>query len=338
MHEKESITKEELEARIDAVRRFNRFFTRRIGVLREGLLHSPYSLTEARILFEIAHGDDLSASDVSRELGLDPGYLSRILTSLEQRGLIDKVRSETDARRRILSLTPAGKDAFTLLDNRSREEVAEMLGDLSEGERRRLLEAMQTIEGILSKGFKFSEPFVLRPHESGDMGWVVHRHGVLYAQEYGWDERFEALVARIVADFMDNYDPAKERCWIAEMKGERVGCAFVVNAGDKVAKLRLLLVEPRARGLGLGTRLVEECIRFARCRGYETLTLWTNNVLDAARHIYERQGFELVDEEEHYSFGHDLVGQTWELAISDSTYARLEVVEEPRLGRPLSKE
>src|SRR5215218_2791146 len=170
MHEKESITKEELEARIDAVRRFNRFFTRRIGVLREGLLHSPYSLTEARILFEIAHGDDLSASDVSRELGLDPGYLSRILTSLEQRGLIDKVRSETDARRRILSLTPAGKDAFTLLDNRSREEVAEMLGDLSEGERRRLLEAMQTIEGILSKGFKFSEPFVLPAR--------VRRHGL----------------------------------------------------------------------------------------------------------------------------------------------------------------
>ena len=307
--------RDDLATRIDAVRRFNRFFTRRIGVLREGLLHTPYSLTEARILFEISHRDDLSASDLSRELGLDPGYLSRILARLGRRGLIDKVRSESDGRRRLLSLTSEGKDAFSLLDARSREEVAEMLGELSEGDQRRLLEAMQTIEGILDKGFKFSEPFFLRQHEPGDMGWVVHRHGVLYAREYGWDERFEALVARIVADFIDKYDPAKERCWIAEMGGERVGCVFVVKAGDTVAKLRLLLVEPGARGLGLGTRFVEECIRFARSRGYTTLTLWTNSVLDAARHIYEEQGFELVEEEEHHSFGHDLVGQNWELAL-----------------------
>jgi GNAT superfamily N-acetyltransferase len=190
-----------------------------------------------------------------------------------------------------------------------------MLKELSEGDQRRLLEAMQTIEGILEKGFKFSEPFVLRLHEPGDMGWVVHRHGVLYAREYGWDERFEALVARIVADFIDNYDPAKERCWIAEMGGERVGCVFLVKASDTVAKLRLLLVEPGARGLGLGTSLVEECIRFARSRGYKTLTLWTNSVLDAARHIYEKRGFELVEEEEHHSFGPGLVGQNWELAL-----------------------
>jgi DNA-binding MarR family transcriptional regulator/GNAT superfamily N-acetyltransferase len=307
--------KEDLETRIDAVRRFNRFFTRRIGVLREGLLHTPYSLTEARILFEIAHRDDLTASDLSRELGLDPGYLSRILARLEQQGLIDKVRSETDARRRLLSLTPEGEDAFSLLDGRSREEVAEMLGGLSEEDQRRLLEAMQTIEGVLTKGFKFSEPFFLRTHEPGDMGWVVHRHGVLYAREYGWDERFEALVAQIVADFINNFDPMKERCWIAEMGGENVGCVFVVKASDTVAKLRLLLVEPRARDLGLGTRLVEECIRFARSRGYKTLTLWTNSVLDAARHIYEEKGFRLVEEEEHHSFGKDLVGQNWELAL-----------------------
>jgi DNA-binding MarR family transcriptional regulator/N-acetylglutamate synthase-like GNAT family acetyltransferase len=307
--------KEDLETRIDAVRRFNRFFTRRIGVLREGLLHTPYSLAEARILFEIAHRDDLTASDLSRELGLDPGYLSRILARLEQQGLIDKVRSETDARRRLLSLTPEGEDAFSLLDGRSREEVAEMLGELSEGDQRRLLEAMQTIEGVLTKGFKFSEPFFLRTHEPGDMGWVVHRHGVLYAREYGWDERFEALVAQIVADFINNFDPVKERCWIAEMGGENVGCVFVVKASDTVAKLRLLLVEPRARGLGLGTRLVEECIRFARSRGYKTLTLWTNSVLDAARHIYEEKGFRLVEEEEHHSFGNNLVGQNWELAL-----------------------
>ena len=307
--------KDELATRIEAVRRFNRFFTRRIGVLRGGLLHTPYSLTEARILFEISRRDGLTASDLSRELGLDPGYLSRILARLGRRGLIDKVRSETDGRQRLLSLTSEGQDAFSLLDSRSREEVAEMLGEHSEEDQRRLLEAMWTIESVLTRGFKFSEPFFLRQHEPGDMGWVVHRHGVLYAREYGWDERFEALVARIVADFINNYDPAKERCWIAEMNGERVGCVFVVKASDTVAKLRLLLVEPTARGLGLGTRLVEECIRFARSRGYETLTLWTNSVLDAARRIYEEQGFELVEEEEHHSFGHDLVGQNWELAL-----------------------
>ena len=306
---------DDLEARIDAVRRFNRFITRRIGVLREGLLHTPYSLTEARVLFEISHKDNLTASDLSRELGLDPGYLSRILASFEQHGLIEKVRSEADARRRLLSLAPKGREAFALLDERSREEVAEMLAELTEEQQRRLLEAMQTIEGILSKGFKFSEPFLLRQPEPGDMGWVVQRHGVLYAREYGWDERFEALIARIVADFINDFDPAKERCWIAEMGGERVGCVFVVKASETVAKLRLLLVEPGARGLGLGTRLVEECIRFARNRGYTTLTLWTNSVLDAARHIYEEKGFRLVEEEEHHSFGKDLVGQNWELSL-----------------------
>ena len=307
--------KEDPRTRIDAIRRFNRFFTRRIGVLREGLLHTPYSLTEARILFEIANHHDLTASDLSRELGLDPGYLSRILAGLARRDLIERTPSESDARRLLLALTPEGRDAFSLLDARSREEVAEMLGELSEEEQQRLLEAMRTIERILDKGLKYSEPFFLRTHEPGDMGWVVHRHGVLYAREYGWDERFEALIARIVADFINNLDPARERCWIAEMEGERIGCVFVVKANDEVAKLRLLLVEPKARGLGLGSRLVEECIRFARSRGYKTLTLWTNSVLDAARHIYEDQGFMLVEEEEHHSFGKDLVGQNWELAL-----------------------
>jgi DNA-binding MarR family transcriptional regulator/GNAT superfamily N-acetyltransferase len=306
---------DDLEARVEAIRRFNRLFTRRIGVLREGLLHSSYSLTEARVLFELANREELSASELVRELGLDPGYMSRTLGGLERQGLVEKVRSETDGRRRILSLTAEGEEAFEVLDSRSREEVSEMLGGLSEEEQRRLLEAMRTIEGIFEKGLKFSEPFVLRPHEPGDMGWVVYRHGVLYAGEYGWDERFEALVARIVADFIDGYDPKKERCWIAEMGGDRVGCVFVVKASDTVAKLRLLLVEPEARGVGLGSRLVEECIRFARNRGYEKLTLWTNSVLDAARHIYEEHGFVLVEEEEHHSFGHDLVGQNWELAL-----------------------
>jgi DNA-binding MarR family transcriptional regulator/GNAT superfamily N-acetyltransferase len=309
------VGKDDLEARVDAVRRFNRFFTRRIGVLREGLLHSRFSLTEARVLFELAHSEEPTASALSRELGLDPGYLSRTLARLEEQGLVAKVRSENDGRRRLLSLTPDGEDAFALLDGRSREEVAEMLGGLSEENQRRLLEAMRTIEGIFEKGLKFSEPFVLRTHEPGDMGWVVHRHGVLYAREYGWDESFEALVARIVADFIDGYDPKKERCWIAELGGERVGCVFVVKGSDTVAKLRLLLVEPEARGLGLGNRLVEECIRFARNRGYEKITLWTNGVLDAARHIYEEHGFVLVEEEEHHSFGRDLVGQNWELVL-----------------------
>jgi DNA-binding MarR family transcriptional regulator/GNAT superfamily N-acetyltransferase len=309
------VRRDDLEARVEAIRRFNRLFTRRIGVLREGLLHSSYSLTEARVLFELANREEPSASELVRELGLDPGYMSRTLGGLERQGLVEKVRSETDGRRRILSLTAEGEEAFEVLDSRSREEVSEMLGGLSEEEQRRLLEAMRTIEGIFEKGLKFSEPFVLRPHEPGDMGWVVYRHGVLYAGEYGWDERFEALVARIVADFIDGYDPKKERCWIAEMGGDRVGCVFVVRASDTVAKLRLLLVEPEARGVGLGSRLVEECIRFARNRGYEKLTLWTNSVLDAARHIYEEHGFVLVEEEEHHSFGHDLVGQNWELAL-----------------------
>ena len=304
-----------LEERVGAVRHFNRFFTRQIGVLREGLLHSPYSLTESRILFELAHRSDLTASDLCRELGLDAGYLSRLLARLEQQTLIEKVRSETDGRQRLLRLTAQGQDAFALLDQRSREEISELLTDLSEGNQQRLLKAMQTIESVFNKGLKFSEPFFLRPHEPGDMGWVTHRHGVLYAQEYGWDEHFEALVAQIVSDFINHYNPARERCWIAEMDGEIVGSVFVVQASDTVAKLRLLLVEPKARGLGLGSRLVEECIRFARRSGYQKLTLWTNSVLLAARHIYQKAGFTLVAEEAHHSYGHNLIGETWELPL-----------------------
>ncbi len=304
-----------LEERVGAVRHFNRFFTRQIGVLREGLLHSPYSLTESRILFELAHRDDLTASDLCRELGLDAGYVSRLLARLEQQELIEKVRSENDGRQRLLRLTSQGQDAFALLDQRSRDEISEMLTDLSEESQQRLLKAMQTIESVFDKGLKFSEPFFLRPHEPGDMGWVTHRHGVLYAQEYGWDEHFEALVAQIVSDFINHYNPARERCWIAEMNGEIVGSVFVVQASDSAAKLRLLLVEPKARGLGLGSRLVEECIRFARRSGYQKLMLWTNSVLEAARHIYQKAGFTLVAQEEHHSFGHDLIGETWELPL-----------------------
>jgi len=303
------------EERISAVRQFNRFLTRQIGALREGLLHTPYSLTDARILFELGHTEQLTASRLGRELGLDAGYLSRTLTRLEQQGLLEKNRSENDGRQFLLSLSAAGRQAFALLDQRSREEVSEMLCDLSEEDQQRLLKAMQTIESVLTKGFKFSEPFIFRPHELGDMGWVVHRHGVLYAQEYGWDEHFEALVAQIVADFINNYNPDRERCWIAEIDGEIVGSVFVVQSSETVAKLRLLLVEPKARGLGLGTRLVEECIRFARRRGYQKLMLWTNDVLLEARHIYAKEGFQLVAQEAHHSFGHDLIGETWELVL-----------------------
>jgi DNA-binding MarR family transcriptional regulator/N-acetylglutamate synthase-like GNAT family acetyltransferase len=306
---------ETTQERIKAVRHFNRFFTRQIGVLREGLLHSPYSLTEARIIFELAQRSHLTASDLCRELGLDAGYLSRILVRLEQQGLIEKVRSENDGRQRLLHLTSQGQKAFALLNQRSNEEVSEMLNGLSEEDQQRLLKAMQSIESIFDRGFKYSEPFFLRQHEPGDLGWVTHRHGVLYAQEYGWDEHFEALVAQIVADFINNYNPAKERCWIAEMDGEIVGSVFVVQSSETVAKLRLLLVEPAARGLGLGTRLVEECVRFARRSGYQKLMLWTNSVLVEARHIYQKVGFTLVDREAHHSYGHDLVGETWELAL-----------------------
>jgi DNA-binding MarR family transcriptional regulator/GNAT superfamily N-acetyltransferase len=304
-----------VEARIEEVRRFNRFFTRRIGVLREGLLHGPYSLTEARVLFELARGDEVSASELSHELGLDPGYLSRILVRFEQGGLLDRVMSDSDGRRRLLHLTAAGGGAFAELDRRSREEVSGMLEGIPERDQRRLLEATRTIEEILGDDDSTPEPYLLRRHEPGDMGWVVQRHGALYAREYGWDERFEGLVARIVADFIEAYDPSWERCWIAETGGRNVGCVFVVRESDEVAKLRLLLVEPEARGAGLGSRLVAECVTFAREHGYLKLVLWTNSVLHAARSIYEEHGFELTNQEEHHSFGADLVGQNWALDL-----------------------
>jgi DNA-binding MarR family transcriptional regulator/N-acetylglutamate synthase-like GNAT family acetyltransferase len=308
---------EKLDDRISAVRGFNRFFTRKIGVLREGLLHTPYSLTEARVLFELAQHDSLTATGLGRELGLDAGYLSRILSHLESQALIERLPSEKDGRQRLLRLTPEGRQAFTLLDQRSRDEVAELLGGLSEEDQTRLLKDMRDIEKILDKapGFKYSEPFYLRPPEPGDLGWVVHRHGLLYAQEYTWDTSFEALVAQIAADFINHFNPARERCWIAEMGGEIVGSVFVVQADETTAKLRLLLVEPKARGLGLGSRLVEECIRFARKCGYKKIKLWTNSVLVEARNIYQKQGFVLVEQNEHHSFGQNLVGETWELDL-----------------------
>jgi len=301
--------------RIAAVRRFTRFYTRQIGVLREGLHASPFSLTEARVLYELANRSAPTASDVARDLGLDAGYLSRILRSFAQRGLLARTRSQNDGRESHLALTPAGREAFAPLDRGSHDEVAAMLAPLSEGAQARLVEAMGTVEQLLGARSQAAPAYLLRPHQLGDMGWVVSRHGALYAQEYNWNIEFEALVAEIVATFVKNFDSARERCWIAEVDGAPVGSVFLVKQSDEVGKLRLLLVEPQARGIGIGARLVAECIRFARLCGYRTLTLWTNDVLVAARRIYQTAGFRLVQEEKHHSFGHDLVGQNWELSL-----------------------
>jgi DNA-binding MarR family transcriptional regulator/GNAT superfamily N-acetyltransferase len=301
--------------RIDAVRQFNRFYTQKIGVLHEGLLHSPLSLTEVRVLYELAHRERPVASELVKDLGLDPGYLSRILSSFKAKGLVDSKPSEQDGRQSILWLTQKGKAVFAPLNERALEEIRIMLGALSEGDQVRLVEAMQRIKELLTLPSKSKTPYLLRPHQPGDMGWVVHRHGVLYAQEYGWDETFEGLVASIVSKFIQDFDSKRERCWMAEVDGEIVGSVFLVKDSQTAAKLRLLLVEPNARGLGIGKRMVNECIRFARQTGYRKVVLWTNNVLIAARRIYEQAGFKLVHEEPHHSFGHDLVGETWELEL-----------------------
>jgi len=301
--------------RIAAVRQFTRFYTKHIGVLREGLHESPFSLTQARVLYELAHRTAPTAADIARDLGLDAAYLSRILRAFAQRGLIARTRSDKDARQTHLSLTPAGREAFAPLDRGSHQEVAAMLAPLSAGAQARLIAAMGTIEQLLGKDTREAPPYLLRPHQPGDMGWVVGRHGALYAQEYRWNMEFEALVADIVAAFIRNFEERRERCWIAEVDGAPVGSVFLVKQSDDVAKLRLLLVEPQARGLGIGARLVSECIRFARITGYRTLTLWTNDVLIAARRIYQAAGFRLVQEEKHRSFGHDLVGQNWEMEL-----------------------
>jgi DNA-binding MarR family transcriptional regulator/GNAT superfamily N-acetyltransferase len=303
----------ELERRVAAVRRFNRFYTSKIGVLH--YLGSDFSLAEVRVLYELAHrAEPPAASELCRELGVDAGYLSRLLRGFERRGLITRTRSEADGRRSDVTLTAAGRAAFAPLGARSRDEVAALLAPLADADQQRLVEAMATIEGVLG-GAGRTPPFTLRPHRPGDMGWVVHRHGALYAEEFGWDERFEALVATIVAKFVERYDPARERCWIAEKDGERIGSVFLVKKSRTTAQLRLLLVEPAARGLGVGTRLVAECERFAREAGYKTIVLWTNSVLLAARRIYVAAGYRLTGKERHTSFGHDLVGETWEKTL-----------------------
>jgi len=300
--------------RVAKVRSFNRFYTSVIGLLGEGFLETPYTLTEARVIFELAQRDATEVLDLRHALGLDGGYLSRVLGRLEAGGLLTKERSEADARRHRVRLTARGRSAFRTLDKRSANEIGALLDRLTDEEQRNLVTAMATIQRLL-EGAATSQALVLRPPHSGDFGWVVHRHGVIYGQEYGWDETFEALVARIVADFVDARDPKREAAWIAELDGEAVGCVFCAKKEESVAQLRLLLVEPRARGRGIGTRLCDECVRFARSAGYKRLMLWTNDVLEDARRIYERAGFELVEEERHRSFGHDLIGQNWWLTL-----------------------
>jgi DNA-binding MarR family transcriptional regulator/GNAT superfamily N-acetyltransferase len=302
-------------AAIDAVRSFNRFYTRRIGVLHEGLLESPWSLAEVRVLYELAHRPGVTARDLARDLGLDAGYLSRILQGFVRGGLVRRETSKADGRERQLSLTADGKRAFAPLDRRSAKEVAAMLEPLFDSARGRLIGSMQAIQEVLEPGADASSSLVLRSHRPGDMGWVVQAHGEIYFREYGWDERFEALVAHIAGEFIDKFDRARERCWIAERDGERVGSVFLVRKSATIAKLRLLIVDPKARGAGLGARLVDECIRFARECGYRRITLWTQQNLTAARKIYQAAGFELVATEEHAMFGVPLVGETWELGI-----------------------
>lgn len=295
---------------VGEVRAFNRFYTGLIGVLDEGLLSTPYTLTEARLLFELAHADAVEVVDLRRRLGLDAGYLSRILARFEADGIVRRTRSTADARRQVIELTEAGRAAAADLDQRSNAQIAELLRGLGEVEQRRLLGAMSTIRELLGERAP-ANLVVLRPPAPGDLGWMVQRHGAIYAQEFGWDETFEALVARVVADYAAGHDPRREAAWIAEVDGAPVGCVMCVRRDDTTAQLRLLLVEPSARGLGVGSRLVEECLRFARRAGYQRIMLFTYDRTLAAHRIYQRVGFQLDEEKKVRAYGHDMVEEIW---------------------------
>ena len=302
---------------VKAVRRFNRFFTRRVGVL-DPYLGSDLSLTDVRVLYELAHRDAPVASELARELGLDGGYLSRILRRFEAAGWLRRRASERDARQSVLTLTPAGRDAFEPLQQRSRDEAAALLAPLPPARRHEVVDAMQRIEALLEPANAPALPpkvALLRDPAPGDIGWVVQQHGEIYWREYGWDSRFEALVADIAAQFVRKFQPEWERCWIAELEGERVGAVFVVRKSATTAQLRMLILSPKARGLGLGARLTDECIAFARAKGYKKMVLWTNTCLTAARGIYAQRGFTLVKSEPYENFGQRLVGETWELKL-----------------------
>jgi DNA-binding MarR family transcriptional regulator/N-acetylglutamate synthase-like GNAT family acetyltransferase len=302
-----------MEQAIAAIRRFNRAYTRRIGLLDEHLHHSGFGLTEARVLYELAQRDGMTASELIAETSIDAGYLSRILKALAAKKLITRKRSSEDGRQIAISLTKKGRAAFAPLNAAAVTSIGAMLKDLGEPATRRLVTAMSTIEAILVDAP--DQPVTFRAHRPGDMGWIAHRHGIIYARDYGWDETFEALVAEIAAKFVKEFKPGRERCWIAERGNDILGSVFVVEEDATTAKLRLLYVEKEARGLGLGAKLVDEVIAFSRQAGYRRLVLWTNDILQAARHIYENRGFKLISEEKHRSFGHDLVGQYWELVL-----------------------
>lgn len=303
-----------LEQRVQAVRQFSRFYTRQLGVLNEKLLGSKYSLTEVRVLFELAQRESCRAKDIGQDLGLDAGYLSRIVNRFVRTRLVTRERSEVDARNMLLRLTTKGRAVFTSLDRQSSQQVAEMLTALPEAKQKKLVNALHQAEEAFAAE-KTAELVVLRPHRPGDIGWVIHRHGALYAEEYGWDESFEALVAEVAAQFIKNFDPTRERCWIAELDGEAVGSIFLVKYTEEIAKLRLLLVEPLARGFGVGRKLIRECIDFARQSGYKKVTLWTQSCLLAARNLYREAGFKLVKEDSQSAFGADLVSEIWELEL-----------------------
>lgn len=301
---------------VQAVRSFNRFYTKQIGVLQQGWLGSPFSLAETRVLYELAHREQTTATDVGKELGLDAGYLSRMLRGLEQRGVVRRTRSDADGRSAHLSLTAKGRLVFGRLDQQTQEDVTAQMHKLSAADQRRLVAAMHVIEEVMGAPRKAPTSYVLRPPHSGDLGWIVHRQGVLYAEEWGYNEEFEALCAEIVAEFVQKLRPAKERCWIAEKEGEIVGSVFLVRNSESVAKLRLLYVEPSARGMGIGGRLIEECIRFSRQAGYKKITLWTQSELLAARRLYKRAGFTVTAKKAHDSFSRKgLVAETWELDL-----------------------
>lgn len=310
---------------IRAFRQFNRTYTRIIGTLQEGLFSTEYSLAEARVIYELATRVNPKAKEIAATLGLDQGYLSRILSKFETQKLVRRKVSKQDSRSADIELTPKGRTVFETLNARSDEEARKILEALPPSERAELIACMNTIQRLLVKDAPTMPLYTLRPHRPGDMGWIVHREAALYAAEYGWDETFEVLVLRIVTDFLEQFDGKRERCWIAELDGQRVGHVMLVKHPDQreTAKLRLLLVEPCARGKGVGRALVNECIRFARTCGYRRVTLWTQSILLAAHHIYKQAGFCLVKEEAHHSFGKDLMGQTWELELMESGQGKL---------------
>lgn len=307
--------KTKLHSRMHTFRQFNRFYTKLIGLLNKGLLKTPYSLTQARVLFEISQSENCTISGIIKKLDLDPGYLSRILTGFEENDLIQKIQSRSDSRQRLLKLKPKGKKEFKILNDRSSKEIELLLKKISEEDQLKIINAMHTIQNVFEPETEFPSPFLLRYHKCGDIGWIIYRHGVLYADEYSFNENFEALVAEILVQFNKKHDPKRERIWIAEQEGERIGSVMITNSGDNVAKLRLLLVEPKARGKGLGKRLIDECIDFSRRNGYKKIKLFTVNVLLEAHHLYSKTGFKIVDERPHTHFGPKLTAQIWELTL-----------------------